>query len=384
MKFIICPDSFKGSLSAREASDVIAKGVKKIFPDADYKKIPLADGGEGTMETLFNNGGWKKEKCLAHDSIMRPQEAIYLISDDEKTAFIEASECLGLYQIEKECRNPMKTTSFGLGEIILDAFNKGYHNIYIGLGGTSVNDCGMGMLRALGYIFYNQEGKELEGRGEDLVNVRKIDDHKLKISSEDLKITSVCDVENPLFGKDGAAYIFATQKGASPSDIISLDNGLRNFALIAEKQFTRENFHQMKGSGAAGGIGYALCAFFNANFLKGIDFVFNSIGFDKDLEDADLVITGEGSLDRQTLMGKTLSGVLTKAKEKDIPVIGIAGKVEDRELLMNNGFSALFPIADSSLTADKNLIPSIASRNLFDTTIQILNIFNCGLSHSKN
>lgn len=376
MKIIVCPDSFKGSLSACEAADCIAGELKELFPDSTIISLPLADGGEGTFEILKNKG------LIAEDGSFLASEFKRLVSKDEsltpeheicksesKSILIESSKHIGLHLFNNEERNPLVNSSRALGESINKDVKEGYKNIFVSLGGSGTCDGGIGMLAALGFQFIDESGILLEGKGCDLVKIRQIrycPVEGVHANLNDICFTAVCDVTNPLYGKEGAAFVFGPQKGALPHELPQLDHGLQNLAKVA----TREGFGTgteflMPGAGAAGGIGYAMAVFLKAKLIGGIDFVFEKLEFANLIKDADLIITGEGKIDRQSLMGKVLSGVLKQAVRFQIPVIAIGGQVEDEEILLSNSaIKAVWAIADESLSPEQNMQKSVAFGNL--------------------
>ena len=372
-KIVVCPDSFKGSLTAFEAADIMAETLRSLYPSAEIVKIPLADGGEGSGDVLAHLYPIRKEKDT-FDALMRSIKACYFMDNSGEEAFIDSAAVVGLTLLEEEKRNPMKATSFPLGMMIRNAVESGVKRIRIALGGSGVNDAGMGMLEALGYRFFDSSGHPVSGNGENLIKVFAIDSERVVRGLSEVEISAICDVKNPLYGTQGSAYVFSPQKGATPEMIRILDEGLRKFSsVVVENGFGQPGDVYKEGAGAAGGLGYALLSFFNGKLINGIDFMLEATDFDNKLKDADLVITGEGKIDSQSLMGKVISGVLRRCKEKNIPLIAVGGIVEDESLLKEAGISIILSISDSSLPLAENMNPRQARLNLANS-LQSLSI----------
>lgn len=327
MKFVIAPDKFKGSLTGFEYCDAVAEGVMAVFPDAKIVKKPLADGGDGTIEIVQYYTAGEKVRLKAGDPLFRFIDTFYVYSKSKKIAFIEMAEIAGLKLLTDSERNCMHTTSIGVGELINDAISKGVKQIILGIGGSATNDGGIGMAHALGFRFLDEEGHELSPIGSSLAKIHHISTSKVNPLLKEVEFKVACDVTNPLYGKNGAAYIYGAQKGASNDEIEMLDRGLENLAKIFLKEFNTD-VQSIPGAGAAGGMGAGTLVFLNATLVSGIDLIKQITQFDQALEAADWVITGEGQIDRQTLSGKTISGVLTSAKEKNIPVAALCGSVQ--------------------------------------------------------
>lgn len=374
-KIVIASDSFKGSASSQEVADSIKKGILRVFPTCEAVCLCVADGGEGLTEALNQRLKGKRIRCLVHNPLSEPIDAEYLLSNDGKTAVIETASASGLSLIPVHKRNPMKTTSFGTGELIKDAILRGCRNILLGIGGSGTNDAGTGMLQALGFRFKDKNGIDLRYGGEILEQIVSIDESEVLPELKDCRFTIICDVNNPLFGKNGAAYVYAPQKGASKEQVCLLDRGLRNFAHIIEhaKQIKIDN---IPGAGAAGGIGAACIAFFSAHLQSGIKTVLEMIEFEKQIAGADLIITGEGKLDDQTTMGKTASGILEVAQRQNIPVIALGGGIENRERLNQAGFLATFSIQPYPVTLAKAMDKEFALHNIAETTEQIMRLLS--------
>lgn len=379
MKIIVCPDSFKGSMNAVKVSNIIADTLLEFDQNIEIVKIPLADGGEGTGELLKENCFPVVKELYAHDPLGRLIKTQYYLNHNTKKAFIESAEIIGLTLLKPEERNPLKTSSFGLGEVIKDAINSGFKDITVSLGGTATCDGGIGMASALGYRFLDENLKELEGNGRNLLKITAIDTWN-KYKLKNIKFTVICDVDNPLTGELGTANIFAKQKGAEDSDIPFLEAGMENLDLCCiTAKLSRNNHIFKKGSGAAGGLGYAFLSFLNAenNFYSGIEYILKTLKFKDLIKNADLIITGEGKIDRQSLMGKVVSGVLKISKELNIPLIAFAGKVENKDVLIEAGIKEIFEISDKALSLVQNMNEDKTKDNL-EKTVKILlnsNIF---------
>ncbi|MDQ0254144.1 glycerate kinase [Evansella vedderi] len=324
MKIVIAPDSFKGSLSAPLLCEAISKGVKNIIPDVEILKVPLADGGEGTMENLVYSTGGKIIEVNVNNPLMIKVKANYGILGDGETVVIEMAQASGLPLLTKEQRNPMKTSSYGTGELIEDALERGYKKFIIGIGGSATNDGGAGMLEALGVKFFDQEGIRLERGGANLSRLAYFEEENMHPKLKEAEFVIASDVKNPLCGPDGASTVFGPQKGATSEMVEQLDNALKNYANIILKQ-KKMNIMDVPGAGAAGGMGAALLVFFNGKMKSGIDIVLDAVNFKKKLENTDLLITGEGKLDTQTLSGKVIAGVCKIANKSNVPVIALCG-----------------------------------------------------------
>ncbi len=360
----------KGSLTSVQVAEAISQGIKSVIPSADIVSVPIADGGEGTTKALVTALHGHEVEVRVHSPLGAEVTAHYGIVGD--TAIIEMAQAAGLELIPPQLRNPMKTTTRGVGEMILDALNCGCRHIIMCIGGSTTNDGGMGMLTALGSRFLDINGRQLPGIGASLAKVASIKLERLDPRIKDCHIEVACDVDNPLYGPDGAAYIFARQKGADDKMIAALDRGLRNYGLILNK-FTGIDIASMPGAGAAGGMGAGLLALLHAQLLRGIDLVLDAVDFDHIIKGSDLIITGEGHIDAQTLNGKAPLGVLRRGQRAGVPVIAVAGALSDEAELLHAGFSAIFPIADPSLDLAHNMDPTIATTHLIATATHIAN-----------
>lgn len=326
MKFVIAPDKFKGSLTGFEFCDAVAEGLQMVFKDAEIINKPLADGGDGTMEVAKYYINGEKITITVSDPLFRPINASYLYSEETKIAYIEMAEASGLKLLGDDERNCMVTTTSGTGELIYDALEKGAKEIILGIGGSATNDGGMGMANALGYQFLDEHGKELVPIGQNLPRVKSIDDSNKHIRLKEVEVKVACDVTNPFYGLNGAAYIYAAQKGASENEIIVLNNGLHNLAEVIKSNYNID-LQKINGAGAAGGVGGGALTFLDGELISGINLIKELADFDATIDGADWIITGEGQLDEQTLSGKTIDGVITSAKIKNIPVAALCGSV---------------------------------------------------------
>lgn len=351
MKFLFASDSFKGSLTSAQTIELLTKAAEEVFPDCKCIGVPVADGGEGTVEAVVSAAGGKLVTAEVHDPLMKKINAAYGITDGNK-AIIEMSAASGLPLVPEGLRDPMNTTTYGTGELILDALDRGCRDISVAIGGSATNDGGMGCMRALGARFLDKDGRELSGFGRELSEVAHIDAGGLDRRLSGCHITVMCDVKNPLCGISGATRTFARQKGASPEIIEQLERGMCNYRDIIIKEFGID-CDTVEGSGAAGGLGAALRVFLGGKIQSGIETVLRLIGFDEKLSGADLVITGEGCTDSQSVCGKVMQGVGLHAKRLGIPCIGLSGSLGDgAERIFEYGISSLYCIIDRPMTLE--------------------------------
>lgn len=344
MKIILAPDSFKESITAKEACEVIERGMKKIIPDLECISVPMADGGEGTTQSLVDATGGEFYTQRVLGPLGESVEARFGILGDGKTAILEMAAASGLELVLKEKRDATVTTTYGTGELIKAALDKNVETILIGIGGSATNDGGAGMIQALGGKLLDSCGKEIGFGGGQLSNLSKIDLSNLDKRLERTKIIVACDVQNPLTGVSGASHIFGKQKGANEEQRELLDKNLKHYAEIIRKDVGKD-VENIPGAGAAGGLGAGLMAFLSAELKKGIEIVIEYSKLEEKMQGADLVITGEGSIDAQTRFGKTPYGVAMTAKKYGIPVIALAGNVgKDIDVLYEYGFTAIFSI----------------------------------------
>ncbi len=374
-KIVIASDSFKGSLSSAEVAACGERAVHRLFPDCKVVQLPVADGGEGTVETLTAALGGQSVTAIVHDPLGRLITARYGWIAQEQTALIEMAAASGLPLLPLEERNPWLTSTYGSGELIRNALERGCHKFLIAIGGSATNDGGMGLLQALGFRFLDAEGKELPGCGGSLQQIQQIDSSGVLVDLAQCQFTVACDVTNPFYGPTGAAYVFAPQKGADAEMVEALDQGLRHFAqLIHTTQGIA--IDQLAGAGAAGGLGGGLVAFLNARLTPGIEMVLDALRFDTQITGADLIITGEGKLDAQTCMGKTPLGILRRAQQQGIPVVALGGAVEASEALNQCGFLAVFPILPYPTSLTEAMDSSFTQQNIERTIAQVLRLFS--------
>ena len=345
-KIIVAIDSFKGCLTSAEANEAAAVGIRQVKPDAEVIQLPVSDGGEGWLEAFHAAIGGELMELTVCDPLMRPVTAKYLKNGD--VAVIEIAQASGLTLLSPDERNPMRATTYGTGQLVVDAVRRGCKRIIVGLGGSATSDCGIGMIQAI------IDGLAIHGAWEDV--------HQL----DDVRFTIATDVSNPLCGESGAAYVFAPQKGATPEMVRQLDKQARRFAEVSTRRFGFDRQNE-PGAGAAGGLGYAFLQYMNADCSSGIDLLLDAIRFDDLLSGASYMITGEGSADRQTLMGKLPSGILQRAKTHDVPITLIAGRLADVEQLSVAGFSSVICINPPDIPVEKAMRPDVAKRNITHT-----------------
>ena len=351
MKIVVAIDSFKGCLTSNEANQVAAEGIRNRWPDAKVVQVPVSDGGEGFMEAFHAAIGGELIELTVRDPLMRPVSAQYLLHD--KLAVIEIAQASGLTLLSPEERNPMVATSYGTGQLVADAVRKGAEHIIVGLGGSATSEAGIGMLRALIDSFAKH------GEWDDIEELKHV------------RFTIASDVKNPLCGENGAAHVFAPQKGASPDMVLQLDKRARKFADISAKHFGYDRSEQ-EGAGAAGGLGYAFLQYMNAGCKPGIELLLDTIKFREIVNDADLVITGEGSADRQTLMGKLPMGILKQSG--NVPVCLIAGRISDKQEILNAGFAHVECINPEGITLEEAMRKEVAMQNIIDTVRKIISL----------
>lgn len=339
MKIVIAPDKFKGSLSSLDFCSAVEEGINRISNQVKILKLPLADGGDGTIEIANYYLGGTMVEVEVNNPLFRRITASYLYAKTSQTAFIEMAEASGLWLLMEEERDCKNTTTYGTGEMILDAIQKGAKKIILGIGGSATNDCGIGMATALGYKFLDKYNKQVKATGANLSRICRIDDSNVAPKLAQVEFQIACDVNNPLYGKNGAANVYAEQKGASKEEIAMLDFGLKSFSEVLTAQYNVYP-QTIKGAGAAGGMGIAAIVFLKAKLESGIQVVKELANFDSQIADADWIITGEGKLDKQTLSGKTIAGVLKSAEIYGIPVAVFCGQIElGKDALQNFGIA---------------------------------------------
>ena len=352
MKIVIAPDSFKGSLTALQVAAAIEVGLRRVFPDAAIKKIPMADGGEGTVQSLVDATGGEILTARVRDPLGNPIDAQYGVLGDRVTAVIEMAAASGLTLVPEDKRDPRITTTYGTGELIRAALAQGCRKLIIGIGGSATNDAGAGMAQALGAKLLTASGEQIEPGGGSLVALNSIDLSALDPRIAEAETVVACDVNNPLTGEEGASHVYGPQKGATPEMIEMLDANLAHFDKIVQRDLSKSvgNVH---GAGAAGGLGAGLMAFLNASLKSGIEIVTEATELSKRFADADLVITGEGQINFQTVFGKTPVGVAKVAKTHNIPVIAIAGSIaNDSDGVYDAGIDAMIDIVPEPMTLE--------------------------------
>lgn len=356
-------DSFKGSLTSEEVADAFQEGVLSALPHCTVNKVCIADGGEGTAEALVRTllGEWCE--TTVSDPLGRDIKARYGIIRHEHTAIMEMASASGLPLLSPEERNPMKTTTYGTGQLIAHAISQGCRKFLVGIGGSATNDGGTGMLRALGFRFLDKDGQELAGGGEILGHIHRIDASLTLPQLSECQFTVACDVDNPLYGPNGAAHIFAPQKGADAEMVALLDKGLHVYAEAIQRSLGKDIAH-IHGAGAAGGMGAGMIAMLDARLMKGIDLVLNTINFDDIIKGSDLVVTGEGRIDRQTLMGKAPGGVLKRATAQGIPTIAVGGCIQWCKELQESNFKEIICINPDDLPETEAMQYDIAMKNV--------------------
>ena len=376
MKVVIAIDSLKGSLSSIEAGQAIAEGIRKADAEAEVVIRPLADGGEGTVEALVCGMNGTLQHVKVTGPLGDPVVCEYGIIDETKTAVIEMSGAAGITLVPDAKKNPLYTTTYGVGEVIRDAIEKGCRRFIVGIGGSATNDGGIGMLQALGYGFFNKDGEQVPFGAIGLKELETITDTYVLPELAECEFKIACDVTNPLCGENGCSAVYGPQKGANPSMIMEMDKWLRYYAALAREKFPKANLNQ-PGTGAAGGLGFAFLTFTNAVLESGIKIVLEETKLESFVKDADVVVTGEGRLDFQTAMGKAPVGVANLAKKFDIPVLAFAGSVTKEATECNkNGIDAFFPILRGISTLEEAMKPENAKQNLTDTAEQAFRLFN--------
>ena len=359
-RVVVASDSFKGCLTSLQVADAVEAGVKSVYPSCEVVKLSVADGGEGTVQALSDAMNGEIVSILVKDPLGREVSASYAMIREKETAVIEVSAASGLTLLSPQERNPLAASSYGSGQIISDALSRGCRNFLMCIGGSAVNDAGMGMLSALGFRFLDEEGNRLEGSGADMSEVCDVDLSQVDPALGEAVFTVACDVDSPFCGTQGAAYVFAPQKGASPEQVKILDEGMSHFASVMKK-LTGIDVINIPGAGAAGGIGGAMASFLGAELKSGAEMVLDAVCFDEVLSDTDMVITGEGCLDGQTMTGKLPYCVAQRSAKADVPVAAVCGRAEVDECQY---FGAIIPVAPAAMPLNEAMIPSVASENI--------------------
>ncbi len=363
MKIVIAPQAFKGSLSALNVANAVQEGIRRIFPDAQILICPVADGGDGTLETLVESSGGKIMEANVTDPIGKPIAAQWGAMGDGNTAVIEMARTSGLALLTLEERDPLNATTYGLGEIIVSALNRGFRKFIVGIGGSATNDAGAGMAQALGIKLIDREGRNVPFGGAALQNLSSIETSSLDQRVLESNFQIACDVNNPLTGPEGASAVYGPQKGATEENVRQLDSALGVFAEVAKRDLGKD-ISNLEGAGAAGGLGAGMIAFIEGHLRAGVDIVLDTVNLAEKLEYADLVITGEGSIDFQTVYNKAPIGVARMAKERGIPTIGISGMLgENYQIVHDHGIDAALSITNGPISLEKALrnAPSLIS-----------------------
>ncbi len=380
MKILIAPDSFKDCLPANEVARFIELGILKVFPDAEIIKIPLADGGEGTVEALVNTTNGKIKNIQVHDPLMRKIDSFFGILGNRKTAIIEMAAASGLELLKEKERNPWLTTTFGTGELIKAALDFGCQTILIGIGGSATVDGGAGMVQALGVELLDEKNKSIAKGGKGLAQLNTINTDTLDKRLKECKISVACDVKNPLLGENGAAKVYGPQKGANPEMVQKLEQNLTHYAKVIESHLGT-SIAETQGAGAAGGLGAGLLAFLNADLKPGFELISETVHLAEQIVIADLVITAEGKIDYQTRFGKTPAGVAGVAKNFNKPLLAFAGSLGPRvESLNELGFTSIIPITDKPMSLQESITNAgELLMNAAERTMRILKLDYLGL-----
>ncbi|NRS19971.1 glycerate kinase [Brevibacillus sp. HB1.2] len=374
MKIVIAPDSFKGSLTAKQVGEAIRSGIRRVLPQSELLVKPMADGGEGTMQCLVDATDGRILTATVNNPLGQDISAEFGILGDGVTCVIEMAAASGLYLISAADRNPLVTTTYGFGQLITAGLDQGCRKFILGLGGSSTNDGGAGMLQALGFLLLDQDDQPLSFGGGELSRLSRIDTSQVDMRLTDCQFVIACDVTNPFVGPNGASHVFGPQKGATPEMVLQLDDHLRHFADLIEE--TRGiAIHDLPGTGAAGGVAGALLAFLNGQLRSGIEIVIETTGLAEAMDKATLVITGEGQVDFQTAQGKTPCGVAQVAKRYGIPVIVLAGSIGTGiDALYEKGVSAVVSITNKPMTLDQSMRE--AASLLEQTAEQVMRIYS--------
>lgn len=370
MNIVVAPDSFKECLSSKKVAKAMSRGILKVMPKAEVFEIPISDGGEGLLEAILSNTEGRLVSIEVMNPVSNPIKTTYGVLNDNKTAIIEMAKASGLELITEEEKNPLVTTTYGTGQLIKHALDQGCTKIIIGIGGSATNDGGVGLVKALGGKFLNSKGEELTDGGGILGQLYRIDISKLDKRISDCEILVACDVSNPLTGPNGASWVYGKQKGGSNEDLELLDKNLSHYAAVIKRDLGID-ISDVPGSGAAGGTGAALMAFLKADLVHGIEMILKTIEIEKYIEKADLVLTGEGKIDEQTLNGKTIMGITSMAKKHNVPVIVLSGKVGDKiERIYEMGVCGIYSIVNKPMKLSEAI--SGAATLIEDCTMNIM------------
>jgi len=350
MKVLLAPDSFKENISALDICSILSLAIGGVSTDFEVFQMPLSDGGDGFVAVLKHYLNFETQTVKAHDALMHPINAEFLFDAQNKTAFIESAEAIGLHLLKTKEQNPMHTTSYGLGELIKAALDLNANNLIVGLGGTATNDAGMGMLKALGVEFFDVNGNKLAPFGNQLQQIHSIDSSQLDKRIFAVQITAACDVENPFCGKQGAAFVFAAQKGANAHEIELLDAGLLHFAVLAKKKFSFD-FQTLKGGGAAGGVAASMAAVLGAKLNSGFQVLSQIINLEQWIAKSDLIVSAEGKIDSQTASGKVIGSLLATCNKHNKKLIVFTANIGDSiENLYEKGLTSVFSIQNAPMS----------------------------------
>ena len=372
MKVVLIPDSFKGTLSSVQICKITAAKIREHFPDSKILEIPVADGGEGSVDAFLLAVGGEKIKVKVKNPYFEDMDSYFGLIDGGKTAVVEMASCAGLPLVENR-KDPRLTTTYGVGQLMLAAAERGVKKIVVGLGGSATNDGGCGAAAAAGAKFYNKEGREFIPTGGTVIDIESIDLEGINKVFKDIEIITMCDIDNPMYGTFGASYVFAPQKGADEKCVEELDKGIENLSrVIAET--TGKDISQIPGTGAAGAMGAGMVAFFNAKLQMGIQTVLDTVRFDEKIADADYIFTGEGKLDAQSLRGKVVMGIAQRAQQQEKKVIAVVGGADDKNIkeVYRMGVTAVFPI--NRLPQDFSVSRQYSADNLGYTMDNILRL----------
>ena len=377
MRIVVATDSFKGSLSSMQAGMIIKNAIEKVMPDAEVCVRPLADGGEGTVEALTLGMGGKFEKITVTGPLGKPVECVYGILENSQTAIIEMSGAAGITLVPKQDRNPLNTTTYGVGEVIRDAISKKCRHFIIGIGGSATNDGGIGMLQALGYGMLDKAGNQVPFGAKGLKKFETISDECVLPELKECTFKIACDVTNTLCGAQGCSAVFGPQKGATPDMIAQMNQWLTHYAVLTSQKYPHTNADQ-PGTGAAGGLGFAFLSYTNAVLTSGIQIVLEETKLEDYIKSADLIVTGEGRLDGQTILGKAPIGVAKTAKKYGKKAIAFSGCATEGASACNmHGIDAFFPILRDIQTLEEAIKPENAQKNLSATVEQVFRLINC-------
>lgn len=376
MKVVIAIDSFKGSLSSVGANSIAARAIRKVYPEAEIKGFPLADGGEGTVDALIEGLNGRSVPVTVTGPLGEKRQSRYGYLPATSTAVIEMADAAGLPMVPPELRNPLNTTTYGLGELILAALDAGCRNFIIGIGGSATNDAGLGMLTALGARFFRADGSQVGIFGRDVAEIQQLDLRGLDARLAQANIQVACDVNNPLCGEMGCSRIYGPQKGATPEIVAAMDKAISSFAKLVEEKCCITGA-EIPGAGAAGGLGYAFHSFLQGELKPGVRMILESMGISRALADADILVTGEGRMDAQTAMGKAPVGVAQLAKKVNpsITTVAFCGcAAKDAEVVNDHGIDGYFPILHEVVSMEEAMSEEVAARNLAQTVTQVFRI----------